>query len=190
MGYSCWGALTHNMSVPRVVAWWHLKWRGNNPSKDSRCSAAFSQVSLDLSSLQDQVLNLTPSKHWMDCLDLECCTELMSHEVLGLNPLLALQRGLGSLVPPQHTALPFLKPHAKTFCQIRTSLAAWPICTYSKWERNQGKDLWFRKWQCQIKRGQITDCVCSGSFNKLKVGAGGRIVNEACMIVEGGGKSG
>lgn len=108
MGSSSWGAVTYDVSVPRVVAWWHLKWRGNNPSKDSRCSAAFSHVNLDLSSLQGQVLNLAPSKPWMDCLDTDCCCCCRAHgpwRVLGLNPFLALQWGLRSLVPPQHRAL-------------------------------------------------------------------------------------
>lgn len=88
------------------------------------------------------------------------------------------------------TSVPFLEPRAETLCCIRTSLAPRPICTYSKSERNWGKDLGYRKMQCPIKRGQITGCVCSDYFNKLKVGAGGRIVNEACITVEGGGKLG
>lgn len=80
-----------------------------------------------------------------------------------------------------------LQACAETLHWIRTSQALWPICTYIKSERNQGRDSGYGKLQCLIICGQITDCVCSDYLNKLKVGGGGTVVNEACMIVGGGG---
>lgn len=81
-----------------------------------------------------------------------------------------------------------LQACTQTLCWMRLALAPQQICMYANSERNQGTDIGYRKLQCPAVVKLVT--VHVQAIEQIKSEGGGKTVNEACMTVDIGGKSG